>query len=170
MMLWSNIHILIIAIRETGWRELGLGAEQNPTDIVGPRTTKDERGGCMELLSVVFRVLVSHRWPWSHWWLRERRRLMSVGGSVFPMSFVLWPCQFPKWGDDLKMKFMEVMNKVVNPTEISFCPIFILLFGVAWSYWSVKWGRSWEGKFGSCCFRAWVEINYLYTLEGCVGF
>lgn len=63
---------------------------------------------------------------------------MSVGGSAFQTSFVLRLCQFPKWGDGPEMRFGEVMNEVVSLTEISFCPIFVLLFGVARNYWSVK--------------------------------
>lgn len=117
-----------------------------------------------------FQVLISCLWPWSPWWLHECHWLMSIGWSAFWASFVLRLCQFPKRGDGPKMRFGEVINEVMSMTEISFCPIFILLFGVAWSYWSVKWGHSQERKFGSWCFSAWVEINYLYTLEACTGF
>lgn len=88
--------------------------------------------------------------------------------DVFPTSFVLQ--QLPEWSDGSRMRFGEVMNKVMSPMEISFCSIFILLFGVAWSYRSVKWGRSQERKFGSCCFRVWVEINYLCASESCTSF
>jgi len=44
----------------------------------------------------------------------------------------------PREDDGPKMRLGEVMSKVVNLAEISFCPIFILLFGVARSYRSVK--------------------------------
>lgn len=63
-------------------------------------------------------------------------RGLSMAGCGFPTSFVLQ--QFPEWSDGSRMRFGEVMNKVVSLMEISFCSIFILLFGVAQSYWSVK--------------------------------
>lgn len=54
--------------------------------------------------------------------------------------------------------------------KFHFVPCLFCCLGVARSYWSVKWGCSQEREFGSCCVRVWVEINYLYTLEGCIGF
>lgn len=61
---------------------------------------------------------------------------VTVG--VLWQSSVLRLCQFPNESDGPEMRFVEVMSKVVSLTEISFCPIFILLFGVAQSYRSVK--------------------------------
>lgn len=52
---------------------------------------------------------------------------LSVAGYGFLTSFVLQ--QFPEWSDGSRMRFREVLNKVVSLMEISFCSIFILLFG-----------------------------------------